>query len=98
MNNVIELANRLNFSASDISGQRAVKVRGFPENATVNEMIKGLVEKMGLTQRDPAGREYTYQARLDRDGRHLNPSEVVGDVLREDDQIVLHPNIDAGHR
>lgn len=98
MSTVIELANRLSFSATDVSGQHAVKVRGFPGSATVNEMIKGLVEKMGLTQRDPAGRSYAYQARLDRDGRHLNPSEIVGDVLREDDQIVLHPNIDAGHR
>ena len=38
----------------------------------------------------------TYQARLDRDGRHLHSSEVVGDALMPNDRVVLQPEINAG--
>jgi hypothetical protein len=44
------------------------------------------------------GRPLDYSARLDREGRHLNSSEIVGDALKEGDEIVLTPNIDAGGR
>ena len=35
-------------------------------------------------------------ARLDREGRHLHRTELVGDTLKENDEIVLHPQIMAG--
>ena len=46
---------------------------------------------------DRSGRPLEYQARLDREGRHLHRSERVG-VLQDDDEIVLHPSVDAGRR
>jgi hypothetical protein len=42
------------------------------------------------------GRPLTYHARLDREGRHLQSSELVGQALQEGDRVVLQPNIDAG--
>ena len=55
-----------------------------------------LLTGKGLAPNDTAGRPLHYQARLDREGRHLHGAETVGDALREDDEIVLTPNIDAG--
>ncbi len=82
--------------ASDVSGQKVVKVAGVAPDSTVRELVKGLVPKMGLRVKDSNDRPLTYHVRLDREGRHLHDSEIVGDVLKPGDQIVLHPNVMAG--
>jgi hypothetical protein len=38
----------------------------------------------------------SYQARLEREGRHLNAAERIGDALERGDKLTLQPNIDAG--
>jgi hypothetical protein len=81
---------------TDVSGQKSVKAAGVPTNFTVGELVQRLIAKMGLAPNDTTGRPLHYQARLDREGRHLHGAETVGDALREDDEIVLTPNIDAG--
>lgn len=82
--------------ASDVSGQKAVRASEVPTTFTVSELVQRLIDKMGLARTDSGGYPLTYQARLDREGRHLHGTETVGDALREDDSIVLSPNIDAG--
>jgi len=84
--------------ASDVSGQKTVKVAGVAPQATVGELVKGLVPKMDLPSSDADGRPLSYQVRLEREGRHLHMSEFVGEVLEPGDQIVLQPNIMAGSR
>jgi len=86
----------LGLRASDITRQKAVRAPAVPANFTVRELVQGLIAKMGLARNDAEGRPLNYQARLDREGRHLNGAETVGDALREDDEITLAPNIDAG--
>jgi len=86
----------LGLRASDVSGQKTVRAAGVPANFTVGELVQGLIAKMGLARNDVEGRPLDYQARLNREGRHLRGAETVGDALREDDEIVLTPNIDAG--
>jgi hypothetical protein len=86
----------LNLEAADVTGQHGLKVKNFPPEATVGELIHGLVGKMNLTNTDPTGHDYSYHAFLEREGRHLHASETVGDALAEGDRIVLQPNIDAG--
>ena len=81
---------------SDVSGQKAARASAVPASFTVGELVQKLVTKMGLALNDVDGRPLNYQARLEREGRHLNGSERVGDALRDDDEIVLTPNIDAG--
>lgn len=81
--------------ASDLTGQRSRHVR-VPRDATIGEWVEGLVGSLGLKPKDADGHPYAYRPRLDREGRHLNASEVVGDVLREDDHVVLHPTVMAG--
>ena len=87
--------NELRIRASDVTGQRSKSVRA-PREATIRELVQSLIGEMGLKSKDAAGNPHAYRARLEREGRHLNASELVGDVLREDDHLVLQPNVDAG--
>ena len=89
-------AMTMGFRVSDVSGQNAVRASGVPRSSTVSEMLDGLLAKMGLARIDSEGRPLNYQARLEREGRHLHGSERVGDALQEDDELTLAPNIDAG--
>ncbi len=86
----------LRLRATDVSQQRFADLNDVPGDATVGEVISGLLSRMSLPRNDTSGRPLTYHARLDREGRHLLASELVGDVLVEDDELVLQPNIDAG--
>jgi len=88
----------LALSVSDVSGQRKVKASAVPTRATVSELVHGLLAKMRLPRHDVSGRPLTYRARLEREGRHLHEHEEVGRVLRDEDELVLQPNIDAGSR
>jgi len=89
-------AAAMTLRVSDVSGQKAVRASAVPANFTVSELVQGLIAKMDLARNDVEGRPLNYQARLDREGRHLSGAETVGDALRDDDEIVLTPNIDAG--
>ncbi len=81
---------------SDVSGQKQRTVTGPPRDASVGDLIQGLLPQMQLPESDAHGRPLTYQARLEREGRHLHGSEIIGDALQTDDRLVLQPNIDAG--
>ena len=89
-------AMTLGVRATDVSGQKRVHAPAVPTNFTIGELTQGLLAKMGLARNDVEGRPLNYYARLEREGRHLNGSETVGESLREGDEIVLTPNIDAG--
>jgi hypothetical protein len=83
---------------SDVSGQKSVKASAIPAYSTVGELVNGLLAKMGLKRQDVEGRPLEYRARLEREGRHLNGAELVGDALKNEDHIVLQPDIHAGGR
>jgi len=93
-----ERSGSLDLRVADVSDQKHAEARGVPADATVGELIQGLLTRMNLPVNDVSGRPLSYQARLDREGRHLRSSEIVGDVLQENDRIVLQPNVDAGGR
>jgi hypothetical protein len=81
--------------ASDVTGQRSERVQ-VPPNTTVGEWIETLVNRLRLRRKDGDGNPYAYRPRLEREGRHLNATEIVGEVLQQDDHVVLHPNVNAG--
>ena len=87
---------KLDLEASDVTGQNMVRMRDFPRDSTVGDLVRQLVGRMELRDKDANGATYTYHARLEREGRHLHASEVVGDALQSGDRISLQPNIDAG--
>jgi len=82
--------------ASDVTGQRVVDVKDVPTDSTIGELIEGLVPRMNLPVNDNGGNPLTYHVRLDREGRHLFASEVVGETLMPNDRVVLQPEINAG--
>lgn len=86
----------IGLQVSDVSGQKLTNVKNVPADATVGELVQGLLAQMQLPQNDPGGRPLNYQARLEREGRHLHASERVGEALQTGDRLVLQPNIDAG--
>jgi hypothetical protein len=82
-------------SARDVSGQKRATADA-PPDATVGELARAFITRMNLPQTDVEGRPMSYHLLLEREGRHLHPAETVGDVLQENDQIVLQPKIQAG--
>ena len=85
----------LNLTARDATGQRKFSVRDLAGDTSVQELIRGLVPRMGLPSEDSTGTPQAFHAFLERDGRHLLSSETVGEVLRDQDEIVLHPDVQA---
>jgi hypothetical protein len=88
----------LELNVSDVSGQRAVRASAVPTSGTVRELVQGLLARMRLPRNDVSGRPLNYRARLEREGRHLHGHEQIGEALRDQDALVLQPNIDAGGR
>ena len=88
----------IRIEATDASGQRVADVSGLSVDASIAEVVEGLVGQMELPRHDGSGRPLRYQANLVRERRHLRDEEMVGRALQEDDRIVLEPNIDAGSR
>ena len=87
---------KIGIRASDVTGQNQVDVDELPVDLTIGEALDGLVPRMQLPRMDSTGRPLTYHARLEREGRHLNRAERIGDALQPNDRLVLQPNIDAG--
>ena len=81
---------------SDVSGQKVFSVSNAPAANTVGELVHEMIGRMNLPRNDASGAPLTYQARSEREGRHLNASEVIGDSVRPHDRLTLQPNIDAG--
>jgi hypothetical protein len=86
----------IRLQAADVSNQKLADVSDVPVDATVGELVQGLLAQMQLPRNDSTGRPLTYHPRLEREGRHLRANERVGAALRDDDRIVLQPDIDAG--
>jgi len=86
----------MGLQVSDVSGQKTARVDDVPVDTSVGELVQGLLSQMHLPQNDVSGRPLNYHARLEREGRHLHASELVGDALETGDKVILQPNIDAG--
>jgi len=80
----------------DVTGQKVVRAPAVPASSTIREMVERIIGRMGLSRNDVQGRPLQYQVRLDREGRHLNGAETVGDALVEGDELTIAPSIDAG--
>lgn len=86
----------LEISVSDATQQKQANAH-VPEDATIGELVSGLVHELNLPKNDSSGRPLTYHARLEREGRHMNATEIVGEALISNDRVMLAPNVDAGH-
>ena len=86
----------MELEATDVSGQKRVRVTNFPDDSSVGDLIRRLQVTMNMPANDVSGRPLTYHALHEREGRHLNSSEKVTEALKSGDRITLQPNIDAG--
>ena len=92
---MIQIAE-LNVTASDVTGQKHARARRVPAESSVGDLVDGLLPRLRLNQLDRSGMPVQYEARLQREERHLHRSERVGDALQPDDHLVLHPRVVAG--
>jgi len=91
-----ETSPELALEISDVSGQKIFSVASSPTVPSVGAFATEKLSKMNLPRNDAGGAPLNYQARLEREGRHLNASERIGDALERGDRLTLQPNIDAG--
>jgi len=80
----------------DVTGQKRFHAPQVLPDHSVDELVGLAMPAMRLSTRDSEGRPIAYRARLEREGRYLNGSEVVGEALQAEDEVTLHPSIDAG--
>jgi hypothetical protein len=90
------LAQTLDIQVRDVAGQRPFVARGVRPELSVGDFVGSLTEQMNLPRTDSAGLPHAYHAYLGREARHLYAAEKVGDALRTQDQITLHPDVQAG--
>ncbi len=88
-------SDTLTLHVQDMSGQREFVARGVSREATWGETMNSIVATMSLPRNTPSG-ETVWSGRLEREGRHLHTSEIVGDSLETGDRIVLQPEVNAG--
>ena len=88
-------AATLDLFASDLTGQKSMRISGIPPEWQVSELVPRLLQRMGLIREDAQGHPLSYRARLDREGRNLAGSELVGDVIESGDSVTLAPEIFA---
>ncbi len=86
----------LRIAVHDSSRQKRVMVEDVPPDATIAEIVQNLLAELGLPVEDVDGRPLSYQALLEREQRHMHATERAGDALLPEDNLTLHPNIQAG--
>ncbi len=91
----MERTRSISVLARDVTGQKRATADA-PPDATVGELARSLLTRMNLPRTDVEGHPLSYHVRLEREGRHLHPAETAGDVLQENDELVLQPKIQAG--
>ena len=89
-------AETITLTVTNVSEQKAKNVKDVPTEASVGELVRGLLSSLHMPDSDASGRPVTYHARLEREGRHLHATEIVGDALQTGDRVVLQPDVNAG--
>ena len=92
---MVQLA-MLSVTASDVTGQKHARARNVPADGTIGDLLDGLLPRLRLHATDRDGQPVHYDARLQREQRHLHRTERVGDALQPEDHLVLHPRVMAG--
>ncbi len=83
-------------TATDVTGQKTITVKRCRRESTVGELLGSVVPRLHLPLQDERGHEILYQAHADRIGRHLHPTEALGEVFEDQDRFTVQPDIKAG--
>lgn len=85
----------ISIEVEDFTGQVRRRAPAVPRDARVSDLVERLRQTLHLPEVDASGRPVLYGAR-DRRGNALNSSDMVGDVLEEDDLMTITKNVTAG--
>lgn len=85
----------ITLNVRDHSGQREFTASDVPTDASWGEVMESVIASMDLPRNNPDG-ETVWGARLDREQRRLNPSEIVADALLDRDTVTMLPETVAG--
>jgi len=94
----MDTLDTVRLNARDASGQRRVVLKSVRTDSTVEELVWGLMRRLGLPEKDSTGMPQAFHAFHERSGRHLLPSQTIGESLVNDDELILHPDVQAGAR
>jgi len=85
----------LTLRVRDVSEQQEFIARDLDPQASWGETLKRIVAGLDLPPNTPAEAN-AWTGRLEREGRHLHPSEILGEALEDLDEVVLQPEVVAG--
>jgi hypothetical protein len=91
---MVAMAETIDLTVEDFTGQIRRRARGIPRDATVGDLVGGLTSELHLPANDTQGRPLSYGARAR--GESLLESDRIGDVLEQEDVVTLAPNVTAG--
>ena len=80
----------MNIRVRDVTEQRGERTLSLSPEATVEELLASAKEALEL----PENRDY--RGRNEREAKLLNDSEILGDVLRDEDTVGLAESVEAG--
>ncbi|MBX7168100.1 MAG: hypothetical protein K1X74_17325 [Pirellulales bacterium] len=85
----------MELEVEDFTGQVRHRASNVPRDARVGDLIARLSSTLHLPEIDAQNRPVIYGARTSR-GEVLNASDVVGDVLQENETVTLVKSVTAG--
>lgn len=85
----------ISLNVEDMTGQRGYVATNVQKEASWGETLGGILAGMSLPPNEPSS-PTRWSGRLEREGRHLHDSEIVGDALVDGDKVVLEPEVTAG--
>jgi len=88
---------RPRFHIKDVTGARRWEVEAENHQDTVGDLLNGFLSRSRIKTTDSSGREVTFTLRGDdrAGGVRLHPSQNLSD-LRDGDELVLQPSVQAG--
>ena len=91
----LDIPDAIAINVEDMTGNIKRRAAGIARDASIEELVESLAHKMGLPKQDSHGRPILYGLRTS-DGDPLNPTDRIGDVLKQDDTVTLTHLVTAG--
>jgi hypothetical protein len=91
----ILMVSTMTLDVEDFTSQVRRRATGIPRAALVGDLVESIRSEMQLPDQDAQGRPIQYGA-LTSGGEMLNPTDQVGDVLKEEEVITLAKSVTAG--
>lgn len=92
---LLEKDDTMTVEVEDFTGQVRRRAGGIPRNATVSDLVESIQHDMQLPDQDAQGRPILYGAATAH-GQMLNATDLVGEVLDDEEVVTLTKSVTAG--